>query len=104
MSIKGCRFLWIKLRIENKRFTKISFPVPLYILRELLDCLPDMLTVACFFAPKKPDPRASSRITVRSVNELAGLIMKLPDSLTEDEPYDLVDVTTDTVKLVIQIR
>jgi len=30
--------------------------------------------------------------------------MKLLDSLTGDEPYDLVDVTTDKAKVLIKVR
>lgn len=104
MSIKGFRLLWIKLQIENRRFISIPFPIPLYIFRELLDCFLDLLTVACFFVPKVPDPDSSSRITVYSVKVLVIIVMKLLDSLTEDEPYDLVDVTTDKVKVLIKIR
>jgi hypothetical protein len=104
MSIKSLRFLWIKLQTPNKGFISIPFPIPLYIFQELLDCFLDLLTVACFFTPKVPDPNSSSRITIYSVKTLVIMVMKLLDSLTEDEPYELVDVTTDKVKVLIKIR
>ena len=104
MSIKCFHLLWIKLRIENRRFISIPFPIPLYIFQDLLDCFLDLLTVACFFVPKVPDPNSSSRIIIYSVKDLVILVMKLLDSLTGDEPYDLVDVTTDEVKVLIKIR
>ena len=104
MSIKCFHLLWIKLRIENRRFTSIPFPIPLYIFQDLLDCFLDLLTVACFLVPKGPDPNSYSRITLYSVKDLVVLVMKLLDSLTGDEPYDLADVTTDKVQVLIKIR
>lgn len=104
MSIKGFRFLWIKLQIENKRFLSIPFPVPLYIFQEILDCTLDLLTIAGLFVPKTSNLKSSSRITIYTAKELVIMVMKLLDSITEDEPYDLVDVTTDEVKILIKIR
>ncbi|WP_313130919.1 hypothetical protein [Anaerocolumna sp.] len=104
MSIKGFRFLYIKLQIEDKRFIRIPFPIPLYVFQELLDCFLDLLTVACLFVPKVSDPDSSSRITIYSAKVLVIMVMKLLDSLTDGEPYDLVDVTTDKVKVLIKVR
>ncbi|HHV13435.1 MAG TPA: hypothetical protein GXX75_24480 [Clostridiales bacterium] len=104
MSIKGFRLLWIKLQIENKRFIRIPIPIPFYIFQELLDCFLNLLTVTCFFLPKVPDPDSSSRITIYSVKALVIMVMKLLDSLNGDEPYNLVDVTTDKVKVLIKVR
>lgn len=104
MSIKGCHLLWLKLRIEDRRFIGISIPIPLYPFQELLDCCLDLLTAACFFVPKAPDSSSVSRITIYSVKELVIIVMKLLDSLTEDESYDLINVTTGNVKVLIKIR
>ncbi|ADL05223.1 hypothetical protein [Lacrimispora saccharolytica] len=104
MSIKGCRFLWIKLGIENRRFLGIPFPIPLFVFQELLDCFQEILTAACFFVPQVPDPGSSSRITIHSVKALVILTKKLLDSFAGDEPYQLVDVTTDKVKVSVIIR
>lgn len=103
MSIKCFRLLWIRLRIENRRFISIPFPIPVYIFQELLGCFNDLLTAACFFVPKVHDSNSSSRITIYSVKVLVILVMKLLDSLIGDEPYDLADVTTDKVKVLIKI-
>ncbi len=104
MSIKSYRFLWIKLQIENRRFISIPFPISLYVFRELLDCFQDLLIIPCFFAPKVPDSSSSSPIAMDSVKMLVMAVIKLLDSLTEDEPYDLVDATTDKIKVLIKIR
>lgn len=104
MSIKGIRLLGIKVEISNKKFISIPFPIPLYIFGELLDCALDLLTVVCFFVPKAPDQNSSSRINIDSVKALVIVTMKLLDSLNTDEPYELVDVTTDKVKVLIKVR
>ncbi len=104
MSIKCFRLLWIKLQIEGRRFINISIPMPLYIFQELFDSFLDLLTVACFFAPKVPDSDSSSRINIYSVKVLTVIVMKLLDSLNENEPYNIVDVSTDKVKVLIKIR
>ncbi|MDF2609854.1 MAG: hypothetical protein K0R92_1328 [Lachnospiraceae bacterium] len=69
-----------------------------------MDCFLDLLIVACSFVPKVPDPNSSSRITIYSVKALVIIVMKLLDSLSEEKSYDLVDVTTDKVKVLIKIR
>lgn len=104
MSIKYFRLLWIKLQIENRRFLNISLPIPLYIFQELFDSFLDLLTVAYFFAPKMPDQNSSSRINIYSVKLFTAIVMKLLDSLNENEPYNIVDVSTDKVKVLIKIR
>lgn len=104
MLIKEYRLLWLKFEIRSRRFISIPFPIPLYIFWELLDCFLDLLTAACFFVPKVPDLNSVPRITIHSVKELIIIVMKLLNSLTEDEEYDFVDVTTDNVKVIIKIR
>ncbi|MDO9490891.1 hypothetical protein [Acetobacterium sp.] len=104
MSNKGFRSLWIRLQIEDKQFITIPFPIPLYIFEELLDSFLDILIIACFFTPKTPAPNPSSRVSVHLVKELVVAVMILLRSLNSDEPYDLVDVTTDKAKVLIKIR
>lgn len=104
MLNRGFRSLWIRLQLEDKRFIAFPFPIPLYIFEELLDSFLDILIIACFFAPKAPAPNASSRVSGHLVKELVIAVIILLRSLNSDEPYDLVDVTTDKVKLLIKIR
>ncbi|MDF2540552.1 MAG: hypothetical protein K0S47_270 [Herbinix sp.] len=106
MSIKGFRILWIKLQFEHRRFCTIPFPIPLFIFQEILDCVLDLITIACFFLPgRKGNYRiSSSPYSVATLRELIGMTMQLLDSLTEGEPYDLVDVTADKVRVSIRIR
>ncbi len=104
MSNRSFRSLWIRLQIEDKRSIPIPLPIPLYIFEELLDSFLDILIIACFFAPKAPAPSTSSRVSVQLVKELVVAIIILLRSVNSDEPYDLVDVTTDKVKVLIKIR
>lgn len=104
MSIKGCRLLWLKLQIEGRRFIKIPVPISLIVFYELLDCFLDVLNVGCFFSPKAINSNSTSKITIYSVKELVVLVMKLLDSFAQNESYDLVDIKTDNVNILIRIR
>jgi hypothetical protein len=97
-------FVWFKLRLEGNHHFHISFPIPLYIFQELLDSILDLLEFAYFFAPKKSSAMTSSPVSISSVRALVEMMMRLIDSLSEDEPFDFVDVTADKVKLSLKIR
>ncbi len=104
MSNKSFRLLWLKLQREDNRHFYFTFPIPFYVFQELLDCFLDLLTLACLFVPNNPNSNLSSSFTVYTVKELVQITMKLLDSITEGEPYDLVDVTADKVRVSIKIR
>ena len=96
--------MWIKVRVKKKRLVSIPFPISLYVFQELLDCLSDILSVACFLAPKATGRASSTGMKIHSAKALVKIVMKLLDSLGGDEPYDLVDVTTDNCKVLIKVR
>lgn len=104
MSIKGIRTLSIQLQIENKRFLKIPFPVPLFILEDLLDSFLDLLIFACFFIPERPPSQISSGTSIHSIKTLIFAVLQLLGSLNMDEPYDLIDVSADDVQVHIRVR
>jgi hypothetical protein len=104
MWIKGCRLLWLKLQIEGKGGINIPFPISLHVFYELLDCFLDVLIVGCFFAPKTTDSNFTPKVTIYNVKELVMVVMKLLDSLAQNESYDLVNVKTDNVNILIRIR
>lgn len=101
MSIKGFRILWVKVHIDDKHI-RINLPISLYAFEELLDCIMDLLELACFFAPNRPV--GSSSVSVHTVKSLAYEIIRLLNSLSDQEPYDLVDVAVNNVKVSIKIR
>jgi hypothetical protein len=89
--------------MESNKHFYFTFPIPLYIFQEVLDSIIDFLSFACLFAPKRTSPNSSS-VSIYAVKDLILMSTKLLDSLTEGEPYDLVDVTADKVKVSIKIR
>ncbi len=99
---KSLHLIWIKLQIKNNRY--FNFTIPFYILQELLDCVLDFTIVACLFAPAPAKSGSSSSLTVNAIKELVQTAMKFFDSLTEAEPFDLVDVTTGTVRVSIKVK
>lgn len=94
--------IWFKIHTQNGKSFRLSFPITLYVLLELLDCIYDVLVLACIFVPKKP--HSGSRISVHTIKELIPMLMQLLGSITKDGPYDLVDVAADNVKVSIKIR
>jgi hypothetical protein len=72
---------------------------------ELLDCFLDLLIIACFFVPKPSQPNSSSHgVSIHFIKEVVGDCIILLQSLSGEEPYDLIDVATDKVKVLIKVR
>ncbi|MGB8451400.1 MAG: hypothetical protein WCD89_03625 [Anaerocolumna sp.] len=101
MLSKSFRLIWIKLQVQNN--IHFNFPIPLYIFQELLNCFLDFMILACFFVPKPVKSVSTPSFSINTVKELVQMILETFDSLTGCEPYDLVEVTTDHVKVCIKI-
>ncbi len=85
------RIIWFRLRTENNK--RICLPISCNVFRELLDSIHDVLTFLCIFAPKSHiAPKAFTR-----------LFMEFFGSISEDGPYDLIDVTADKVQFSIKV-
>lgn len=95
--------LWIKLQMEEKHFS-LSLPISLHILQELLDCLLDLLEFLCLFSPKKNRINPPSSPGIHAAKELLQAAIHTLNSLTDHEPYDFVNITTDKIKLLLKIR
>lgn len=100
---KGLRILWFKIQIDKDKQFGLPFPIPMYIFQELLDCTLDLVTVLCVFTPRLKLNSCSS-FRVYTIKDLIELTMKLLDTITEDKAYDLVDITSNKVRIFIKIR
>lgn len=94
--------MWVKIRVDGH--IRFSFPIPFYIFQELLDCLLDLLAFVSLFTPKNASSFKSPAFSINALNELVLMLLKLFDSFTEGEPYDLVEVASDKVLISIRIR
>ncbi|MDF2802533.1 MAG: hypothetical protein K0S61_2436 [Anaerocolumna sp.] len=103
MLNRGIRVLWVKVHIEENKHFHLTLPISLYAFEELLDCVVDLLNVACFFTPKYHQLHHSS-VSVHAVRELVIGTIKLLDTLSGTEPYDLVEVEADKVRVSVNIR
>lgn len=97
------RILWLRLQTADNKFFRFSFPIPLYVFWELLDSTLDLSAFVCLFVPdtahlNTPIP------SIYVIKELLQMVMDLLDSLTDDEPYDFIDVTADKIKVSLKIR
>ena len=98
----GLRIIWFRLYRDNGRGFHLHFPISLNVLMELIDSLLDIMTLICALTPKTS--KAGSRISVRATRELILMLMALLSSITDEGPYDLVDVAAGNVKVSIKIR
>ncbi len=104
MSINGFHTLSIGLQLAKRRFIKIPIPIRLSVFEELLDSFLDILNIACFWVPKTDSHISGSSLSIHSTRALVIAILTLLDSLNIDEPYDLIDVSTDKVRVLIKVR
>ncbi len=81
----------------------MNLPISLYAFEELADCVMDLLALACFFVPKSTK-LSSHSVSVHDAREVMQAVLRMFDSLTFDDPYDLVEVETHNVKVSIKIR
>lgn len=102
MWTRGFRILWVKVDIRESTRFYLNLPISLYSFEELIDCVMDLLELACFFIPKHSSEASS--VSIHSIKDTAYSIIRLLDSLTDYEPYDLVDVTAGNVKVSVRVR
>jgi hypothetical protein len=104
MLNRGFRILWLKVNVNEKKHIHFSFPLPLFIFQDLFDSILDLMTFLSLFVPRKPVTVSSSGVGIHQVREITLSILTLVDSLTEGEPYELVDVSAENVRVSVKIR
>ncbi len=101
MLIKNFRILWIRIKTTEKGRFRLTLPISLFAFEELIDCVHDLLTFLCLFSPKyksgKPRPIHSAKEVVAMTSDIISII-------ADEEPYDIVDVTTETTSVSVSIR
>lgn len=102
MPNKGLQVIWIGVHTKTGKRVRLLLPISVNVIRELLDCILDCMAVICLFAPKTP--RADSHISAHTVKELTCMLLEFFGSITDDGPYNLVDVTAENVKVSVKIR
>lgn len=95
--------MWIKVHVSGGKHFYFNLPISLYAFKELLDCGMDLLDVACFFTPKQQLTNSSS-ISVHTMRSLMKTLINLMDSLVGSEPYELVNVEVEKIKVSVKIR
>ncbi len=103
MWTKRFRVIWLQLYVDHGRRFHLTLPISSYALVELLDCAVDLLDLACCFVPKGFTPN-SHTLPLHATRELLLGLNNLLDSLTGSEPYDLLDIEADQVRVSLKIR
>lgn len=103
--------LWISIRVSKEKNFSLSLPLSLIVLEELLDSVLDLFEIAVWFMPNKKPLLVDKANSNYSSNSFSPVVIAetlkatrlLFRSLRAREPYDLVDVTTDDVRVLIKI-
>jgi hypothetical protein len=102
---------WISIRIQEEKNFSLSLPISLFVIDELLDCIQDLLSIAVWFMPDKKLKLSDNKninlpaqsFSPAAVSEMLKGTRVLLKSLKTSETYDLVDVTTDNVRVLIKM-
>ncbi len=99
---RRARIIWLVLDTEDGARFHLKYPIFCNVFRELLDSIYDLTVLLCLFSPEKQ--RCASPFSVHTINELTVQLMELIRSITENDPYDLINVSTDHVKLQLSVK
>ncbi len=102
MLNSGFRIIWFKLHTQSGKKFRLTIPISPNVLRELMDSLHDLVTVVCFFVPK--NPLTGSSMSAHGAKDLFRMIIGIIGTITDDGPYELIDIDADDVKVSIKIR
>lgn len=100
--------MWVSITLKEKRDFSFSFPVPLKLFNELISSTLDLLEVITWFTFKKSIPEITPGekkvyFSPRAFIELLEGVHSILPSLGNYGPYELVDVTTREVQVLIKI-
>jgi hypothetical protein len=95
--------MWVKVHISGGKHFYLHLPISYYAFEELFDCVMDLLSVACFFTPKRQLTDSSS-VSICTMKSLMEVLINLMDSLFGSESCDLVNVEVENVKVSVKIR
>lgn len=99
--------LWISIN-NSKNNIKFPIPLPLFVIEEILESILDIIAVIYFFNNKlfhieiKKHNKVYS-FSYEQIKDLVGFIMQLTADLTSKESYDLVNVKTPEVEVIIKL-
>ncbi len=98
--------IWVSVKMKGKR--GFSFPVPLNLFDELLASTIDLFEVIQIFSPNTSVPKITSGekklyFSPKAIKILLESLFTLLHSFNGCGPYELVEVETDEVRVLIKI-
>ncbi len=103
MWIRGSRIIWIKIHTDGTKPFRLNLPVSLYTLKELSQCLADIMDLVYFFIPKHLLPHSSAGQWVKAAKEAAESADILLQSFMDQKACNLVEVNAGNVNVSIKI-
>lgn len=94
--------LWVSIKKDSKGTFRLPVPVPLVVVQEIMEPFLEILEIISYFAEKSVNKKF--HLTFRQINDVLELFEELLASLTQCEPFDLVNVKTSDVEVIVKIR
>ncbi len=98
MWIKNLRLIWVKVKITNPKF-RLSLPISFYVFEEILDSTNDLMTFLCMFLPRR---KSNTKLSI--ARQTVQITHAMFQGVKEEEPFDLVDVTTEQATVTISFK
>lgn len=100
--------MWVSIKVKEKKSFSFSFPVPLSLLDELIDSTLDLFRIMLLFTQKTSVPKITSGekkvyFSPEAIKIALEGTYSLLHSLKDYGPYELVDVTTKDVQVLVKI-
>ena len=99
---RNVRIVWVSIQLAEPKKFHLNLPISFYAFEELLDCVINLMDFACFFT-RRDGAISASAPTIYGIRELLKGSRRLFEALTDTEPYDLVNVETKDVRVIVRI-
>lgn len=102
--------LWISIKKESRNFFSLPVPIPLFVLQEIFESFFELIAIGHFFVARRTNTEvlviapAYQKFSFSQIDELLVFLNQLLSSLADCEPFDLVNVKTPEVEVVVKIR
>ena len=92
-----------KISIESKQI-KITIPISLMIINELLDCLQDLISIATIFVANKNITIKKKKYSLKAMLNMSNNAIKTMTQLKYCKPFDIIDIKRGEDKIKISLR
>ncbi len=107
---KSNLLLWISIKKGSKNSFRFPIPLPLIVVQEIFEAFLELMVIGNLFVARRKKYEVKIQaphihhFSIVQINEVLVLLGELLSSLTDCEAFELVNVKTPEVEVVIKIR